>query len=229
MSIDEAGCIENPNDPRCSCYNVIFEDCDAKPDIPGCKEGKEWEKSILDAVPDNPKFGSQKALASREIALRYHCGPDVCGEDKYRPPEYEDYKQLGRCDFKLDLCASDVQVGETINSKYFRDCTLNNVKFSDLDAVYAQDASVQAILGLRTAENASLIAAENKKHKLKLRAQDRRRRAQELADKIAGDNERIKRIEEIGIAREERADAQRNLMLLGLGAGILVVVGILNV
>ena len=127
------------------------------------------------------------------------------------------------------MCASDVQVGETINSKYFRDCTLNNVKFSDLDAVYAQDESVQAILGLRTAENASLIAAENKKYKLKLRAQDRRRRAQELADKIAGDNERVKRIEEIGIAREERADAQRNLMLLGLGAGILVVVGILNV
>ena len=31
MSIDEAGCIENPNDPRCSCYNVIIEDCDAKP------------------------------------------------------------------------------------------------------------------------------------------------------------------------------------------------------
>lgn len=229
MSMDEAGCIENPNDPRCSCYNVIFEDCDEKPDIPGCKEGKAWEKSILDSIPNHPKFGTQKALAAREIALRYHCGSDVCGDDKYKPPEYDDYVQLGRCDFKLDLCASDVQVGESINSKYFRDCTINNVSFTDLDSVYAQDASVQAILGLRTAENASLIAAENKKYKLKLRAQDRRKKAQELADKMAGDTEKVRRIEEISIAQEEKIAMQKKLLLLGLGAGILVVVGILNV
>lgn len=227
--MDEAGCIENPNDPRCSCYNVIFEDCDAKPNLPGCKEGKEWEKTILDSIPDHPKFGTQKALAAREIALRYHCGSDVCGDDKYKPPEYDDYVKLGRCDFKLDLCASDVQVGESINSKYFRDCTINNIKFTDLDSVYAQDQSVQAILGLRTSENASLIAAENKKYKLKLRAKDRRKKAQELADKMARHDEKLKRIEEIGITQQEQADKKRNLMLLGAGAGILLVVGILNV
>jgi hypothetical protein len=82
---------------------------------------------------------------------------------------------------------------------------------------------------MRTSENASLIAAENKKYKLKLRAKDRRKKAQELADKMAGHDEKLKRIEEIGIAQQEQADKKRNLMLLGAGAGILLVVGILNV
>ena len=224
--MDEAGCIENPNDPRCSCYNVIIEDCNAKPDLPGCKEGKAWEKQILDVIPDNDNFSAQKALAARELALRYHCTKDVCGDDTYKPPEYEDYKQLGRCDFNLNICASDVQVGETVNSKYFRDCTIRNLNYSDLDAANDQDQSVQAILGIRTAENAALIASENKKYKLKLRAKERRKRAEEAANKMELEIDRIKGIEDDIYAQREGRDT---VMRVITGASILLVIWILNV
>lgn len=226
MSMDEAGCIENPNDPRCSCYNVILEDCNAKPNLPGCKEGKAWEKQILDVIPDTEKFSAQKSLAARELALRYHCTKDVCGDDKYKPPEYEDYKQLGRCDFNLNICASDVQVGETINSKYFRDCTIRNVDYSDLDAAYDQDPSVQAILGIRTAENASLIASENKKYKLKLRAEERRKKAEEAAIKAALESDRIQQLEEDVTAQKDKRDT---IMTVISGVSILLIIWILNV
>jgi len=224
--MDEAGCIENPNDPRCSCYNVIVEDCNTKPDIPGCKEGKEWEKQILDVIPDNEKFSAQKSLAARELALRYHCTKGVCGDDKYKPPEYEDYKQLGRCDFNLNICASDVRVGETVNSKYFRDCSIRGPNYSDLNAVYDQDPSVQAALGLRTAENASLIAAENKKYKLKLRAEERRKNAEEEANRIAAEFDKIKQLEEDLSIQKDKNDTNMSVVFCIL---ILLILAILNI
>ena len=64
--MSEEICSANPNDTRCSCYNIINRDCDANPDIPGCKESNAWRDSLVDAIPDKEEFKGQKDIAVRE-------------------------------------------------------------------------------------------------------------------------------------------------------------------
>jgi hypothetical protein len=227
--MSEEICSANPNDTRCSCYNIINRDCDANPDIPGCKESNAWRDSLVDAIPDKEEFKGQKDIAVREIQSRYHCGNRACSDDKYLPPEYYDLIDVGRCDFQLNICASDVNVGESIDTKYFRDCSINEVAFQDLDSVYAQDVSVQAILGLRTGENAALIAAKNKKLQLEIRADEREKEAERQASADAGQLARLDAIEEVRQAQQEKKENRNRLILILAAVAILLVLAILNV
>jgi len=229
VGIDMMGCAANPNDPRCSCYNVMYKDCDLNPDIPGCKEGNEWKNSIVNVIPEGEAFDAQRNMASTEIALRYHCGDDVCGDDKYKPPDYQDLVNVGRCDFQLNMCASDVNVGESVNAKYFRDCSINEVEFQDLDSVYAQDQSVQAILGLRTGENAALIAAKNKRLQLQLRAEQREKQAQLDEAREAGDTERVEKLQEILDSYEDKKESKKRMLFIILAIATLLIIAILNI
>jgi hypothetical protein len=222
-------CAADPNDTRCSCYNIINRDCDANPNIPGCKENNEWRDSLVGVIPDNEEFADQKALAVREIQSRYHCNDRACGEDKYLPPEYYDLIAVGRCDFQLNICASDVNVGESINTKYFRDCSINDVEFQDLDSVYVQDVNVQSILGLRTGENAALVAAKNKQLQLELRAKEREADAERQAAAETEQTEQLERIESIEEEYERKKENRKRLMLILLAMAVLIVIVILNV
>lgn len=228
VGIDQAGCEANPYDPRCSCYNVLYKDCDIDQEIPGCKESNEWKNSIIGVIPSGTEFDSQRELASREIGLRYHCGTEVCSEDKYRPPIYQDIQNVGRCDFQLNICASDVNVGQSVNAKYFRDCSINQVDFVDLDSVYAQDASVQSILGLRTGENAALIAAKNKRLQLELRSIERQKEAERQAELDDDTTNKIKKIEEVKDAYEKQKDTKLKLTIVASIIVLIIIVAILN-
>jgi hypothetical protein len=153
----------------------------------------------------------------------------VCGDDKYKPPDYQDLVNVGRCDFQLNVCASDVNVGESVNAKYFRDCSINEVEFQDLDSVYAQDQSVQAILGLRTGENAALIAAKNKRLQLQLRAEQREKQAQLDEAREAGDTERVKKLQEILDSYEDKKESKKIMLFIILAIAALLIIAILNI
>jgi hypothetical protein len=228
VGIDQAGCEANPYDIRCSCYNVLYKDCDVNTNLPGCGESNDWKSTILSLIPEGTEFDSQRELASREIGFRSHCGSTVCSEDKYRPPLYQDIERVGRCDFQLNICASEVNVGESINAKYFRDCSLNQTDIVDLDSVYAQDPSVQSILGLRTGENAALIAAKNKQLQLELRKIERQEEIKRQAEVDDDTTNKIKKIEEIKDVYEEQKINKIKLIILVTIILIVVVVGILN-
>lgn len=228
IGIDDAGCEANPMDARCSCYNVLYKDCDANTTIPGCKEAVEWKNSVIDLIPTNSAFDSQRELASREISLRYHCASNVCSSNKYRPPVYQDVEGLGLCNFQLNICASDVNVGESINSKYFRDCSINQMDFVDLDSVYGQDQGVQALLGLRTGENAALIAAKNKQLQLALRAEEREAEANRQAELDAGVTDELNAIQAVSEEYERQKDTKMKFIIIGILFLLLVVVAILN-
>lgn len=224
----EEHCANNPNDNWCSCYNIINRDCEANPTIPGCKENIEWRESLIGVIPDKQEFAQQKELAAREIQSRYHCDDRACGGDKYLPPEYYDLIAVGRCDFQLNICASEVLVGESVNSKYFRDCSINDVNFQDLDAVYAQDQAVQAILGLRTGENAALIAAKNKQLQLELRAADREAEADRQATAEAGYSAQAEAIENARDIYVEKKEKRKRLILILVAAAILIALAVMQ-
>lgn len=230
MSIDAAGCEANPDDPRCSCYNVVKDKCTENPDIPGCKEGNEWMNRLLEVIPDNPKFDGAKELIKIEAPERFHCKwTGACEEGKFRPEEYDDVIDLGKCWWKTNVCAADVKIGSAIDMELFKDCTITEVGFHDLDATYAVDPSVQAILGLRTAETSSAVAARNKELKLKLRAEDRQAAADEAARRLAGADAEVERIQRIGEAQKEKTRKQTQLLMIGVGVSILLIILILNV
>lgn len=219
-------CEENPTDDRCSCYNVMYADCEKTPDIPGCREANGWKNSILDLVPKNAAFDSQRELASRELDLRRHCGTEVCSGDKYRPPDYKDLQSIGLCSFQLDICASDVQVGETMESKYFRDCSLNETPFIDLDSVYGLDSSVMYGGEIRTAENAAYVAAKNKILQLKLR---REQRAEEEEYRAKKELEKEKQIEIQDEKYDEDTKKKRIMIVVVLAVlALIILVAILN-
>jgi len=219
-------CEGNPTDERCSCYNVMYADCEKTPDIPGCREANAWKSSILEVVPKNAAFDSQRELASREIDLRRHCGTEVCSKDKYRPPDYKDLENMGLCTFQLDICASDVQVGESMNAKYFRDCSLNETPFIDLDSVYGLDSSVMYGGEIRTAENAAFVAAKNKLLQLKLR---REQRAEEEEYRAKEELEREKQIEIQDEKDDEDTKKKRIMIVVGLAVlALIILVTILN-
>lgn len=222
----EEYCANNPNDSWCSCYNIINRDCEASPNIPGCKENNEWRDQLVGVIPDKAEFAQQKELAIREMQSRYHCENRACSDDKYRPPEYFDLLDVGRCDFKINICASEVIVGDSVNSKYFRDCSINNMEFQDLDAVYAQDQGVQALLGLRTGENAALIAAKNKQLQLELRAAGREAEADRLAAAEAGYSNRLNAIESIEDAYLEKKEKRKRIILILIAIVIILVIAV---
>ena len=183
---------------------------------------------FLRTIPTNSAFDSQRELASREISLRYHCASNVCSSNKYRPPVYQDVEGLGLCNFQLNICASDVNVGESINSKYFRDCSINQMDFVDLDSVYGQDQGVQALLGLRTGENAALIAAKNKQLQLALRAEEREAEANRQAELDAGVTDELNAIQAVSEEYERQKDTKMKFIIIGILFLLLVVVAILN-
>jgi hypothetical protein len=205
----------------------MYGECQKTPELPGCKEGAEWKKSILDVIPQNEAFDSQRDLASRELELRYHCGPYVCGEGKYKPPDYQDLVNIGICDFQLDICASDVQVGQSVNSKYFRDCSLNEVKLTDLDAVYGLDPTVMSGEGIRTSENAAYIAARNKLLQLKLRRESRGEEEVYIAKKELEEEKQLKIDDEL----YEEQQKSRRIKLVGILAvvALIILIVILNI
>jgi hypothetical protein len=216
-------CESNPNDPRCSCYNVVMRDCTTNPDIPGCKEGNEWKNSLTSVIPGGTSFDSARRIINIEAPDRYYCEwVGACTDDKYKPPEYNDLLNTGRCTWKLNMCASNVNVGESINAKFFRDCSINEVVFTDLDSVYAQDPSVQVMLGLRTGENAALIAAKNKKLQLELRAQGRIEEADRLAKLDEQETIRLEKLDKIRQDIENKNENKKRLLLVLLGAAILI-------
>jgi len=230
MSIDAAGCEANPNDPGCSCYNVVKGKCTENPDIPGCKEGNEWMNRLLEVIPDRSEFDNARRLIEIEAPDRFHCEwVNACGEDKFKPTEYNDLINVGKCTWKTNVCASDVKADSAIDTSFFRDCTITEVGFHDLDSVYAMDPSIQAILGLRTAENSSVVAARNKELKLELRAQDRQAYADAEAMRLAGVDAEVERIQRIGEAQEEKVRKQTQLLMVGVGVSILLVILILNI
>ena len=216
-------CESNPNDPRCSCYNVVMRDCTTNPDIPGCKEGNEWKNSLTSVIPGGTSFDSARRIINIEAPDRYYCEwVGACTDDKYKPPEYNDLLNTGRCTWKLNMCASNVNVGESINAKFFRDCSINEVVFTYLDSVYAQDPSVQVMLGLRTGENAALIAAKNKKLQLELRAQGRIEEADRLAKLDEQETIRLEKLDKIRQDIENKNENKKRLLLVLLGAAILI-------
>lgn len=219
-------CEENPTDERCSCYNVMYADCEKTPDIPGCKEALAWKKSILDVIPANAAFDSQRELSAREIELRYHCGTEVCSKDKYKPPDYKDLESMGLCNFQLDICSSDVQVGESVNSKYFRDCSLNEMAFTDLDSVYGLDPSVMYGGDIRTAENAAYVAAKNKILQLKLKREQRAKEEEYRAKKELEEEKQLK-IQDDKYEEETKSNRIKLVAALVVAALIILIV-ILN-
>jgi hypothetical protein len=205
-----------------------MKDCTANPDIPGCKEGNEWKNSLTSVIPGGTSFDSARNLINIEAPARYYCEwVGACTDDKYKPPEYNDLLNTGRCTWKLNICASNVNVGESINAKFFRDCSINEVVFTDLDSVYAQDPSVQVLLGLRTGENAALIAAKNKKLQLELRAQGRIEEADRLAKLDEQETIRLEKLDKIRQDIENKNENKKRLLLVLLGAALLISILIL--
>ena len=88
------------NDEWCSCYNIMANKCDAKPNIPGCNETKTvWS--------DMNTHLSEKDKAQFE-GMR-QCIGNACVGFKYRPENYNAY-----CDRNVLICNSSFEVGGNI-------------------------------------------------------------------------------------------------------------------
>jgi hypothetical protein len=220
-TIDEAGCEADPYDPACSCYNVVKDKCTEYPDAPGCAEGNEWLKSLTDVIPAEPEFDSARSILTLEAPQRYHCNwVGACGEGKLKPQEYHDLMNTGRCEWKLNMCSSDVDVGESINSRFFRDCTIGEMGFTDLDSVYGLDSSVMYGGEIRTAENAAYVAAKNKQLQLEIRKEDREKAAERQAEQEILEIDRLKKVEEI----REEYEENRNKKILTAAFIIAIII-----
>ena len=87
-------------DPWCSCYNIMANKCDAKPDLPGCSETKTvWS--------DMNTHLSEKDKAQFE-GMR-QCIGNSCVGFKYRPENYN-----ANCDRNVLICNSSFDVGGNI-------------------------------------------------------------------------------------------------------------------
>jgi hypothetical protein len=84
----------------CSCYNIMSNQCDTNPDIPGCNETKTvWS--------DMNTHLSEKDKAQFE-GMR-QCIGNSCVGFKYRPENYNAY-----CDRNVLICNSSFEVGGNI-------------------------------------------------------------------------------------------------------------------
>ena len=87
-------------DKWCSCYNIMSNQCDTNPDIPGCNETKTvWS--------DMNTHLSEKDKAQFE-GMR-QCIGNACVGFKYRPENYNAY-----CDRNVLICNSSLDVGGNI-------------------------------------------------------------------------------------------------------------------
>lgn len=87
-------------DEWCSCYNIMANKCDAKPDLPGCRETKTvWS--------DMNTHLSEKDKAQFE-GMR-QCIGNSCVGFKYRPENYN-----ANCDRNVLICNSSFDVGGNI-------------------------------------------------------------------------------------------------------------------
>jgi len=87
-------------DEWCSCYNIMANKCDAKPDLPGCNDTKTvWS--------DMNTHLSEKDKAQFE-GMR-QCIGNSCVGFKYRPENYN-----ANCDRNVLICNSSFDVGGNI-------------------------------------------------------------------------------------------------------------------
>lgn len=87
-------------DDWCSCYNIMANKCEGKPDIPGCKETKHVWSDINSHL-------SEKDKAQFE-GMR-QCIGNACVGFKYRPENYNK-----NCDRNVLICNADLNVGGNI-------------------------------------------------------------------------------------------------------------------
>lgn len=88
------------DDEWCSCYNIMANKCDAKPDLPGCNDTKTvWS--------DMNTHLSEKDKAQFE-GMR-QCIGNSCVGFKYRPENYN-----ANCDRNVLICNSSFDVGGNI-------------------------------------------------------------------------------------------------------------------
>jgi hypothetical protein len=112
---DDLGDDLGMNDEWCSCYNIMANKCDAKPNIPGCTETKTvWS--------DMNTHLSEKDKAQFE-GMR-QCIGNSCVGFKYRPENYN-----ANCDRNVLICNSSFEVGGNIigsNVSINQDCQIKS-------------------------------------------------------------------------------------------------------
>lgn len=111
-TISEAFCEANPNDPFCSCYNVLKDKCDptSKTGVAGCSDTSAYV-DLRNATPDDFKNvwdGQRK------------CGSICAGANKYIPPN-----NTAGCKTTIQICAQDINVGTASGSDIKASCELN--------------------------------------------------------------------------------------------------------
>ena len=102
-------------DDWCSCYNIMANKCEGKPDIPGCKETKHVWSDINSHL-------SEKDKAQFE-GMR-QCIGNACVGFKYRPENYNK-----NCDRNVLICNADLNVGGNIigsNVSINQDCSVKS-------------------------------------------------------------------------------------------------------
>ena len=111
-TISEAFCEANPNDPFCSCYNVLKDKCDptSKTGVAGCSDTGAYV-DLRNATPDDFKSvwdGQRK------------CGSVCVGANKYIPPGI-----TNGCKTTIQICAQDINVETASGSDIKASCELN--------------------------------------------------------------------------------------------------------
>ena len=111
-TISEAFCEANPNDPFCSCYNVLKDKCDptSKTGVAGCSDTGAYV-DLRNATPDDFKSvwdGQRK------------CGSVCAGANKYIPPN-----NTAGCRTTIQICAQDINVETASGSDIQASCELN--------------------------------------------------------------------------------------------------------
>ena len=102
-------------DDWCSCYNIMANKCEGKPDIPGCSDTKHVWSDINSHL-------SEKDKAQFE-GMR-QCIGNACVGFKYRPENYNK-----NCDRNVLICNADLNVGGNIigsNVSINQDCSVKS-------------------------------------------------------------------------------------------------------
>ena len=111
-TISETFCEANPDDPFCSCYNVLKDKCDptSKTGVSGCSDTSAYV-DLRNATPDDFKDvwdGQRK------------CGSVCAGANKYIPPN-----NTAGCKTTIQICAQDINVETASGSDIKASCELN--------------------------------------------------------------------------------------------------------
>ena len=102
-------------DDWCSCYNIMANKCEGKPDIPGCRDTKHVWSDINSHL-------SEKDKAQFE-GMR-QCIGNACVGFKYRPENYNK-----NCDRNVLICNAELNVGGNIigsNVSINQDCSVKS-------------------------------------------------------------------------------------------------------